>query len=448
MRRVVPATNPMVRSVFPVLVFFLVVIFTGILEKLPILNGLKIVAILGGMTLIVVGLSGRLQVILNHPIGKSLAVFAAWFFVCIPFGFWPGGSVQVLQDSFSKSLLSFLLVAGCIVTIRQSKTIFQTIGYSVGFLSIMALALRGVDNTGRLGLIGTRYENANDFAWTLILGFTFLIFLILRGSRSQKVISVLLSACILLALVKTGSRSGMIGLGMLVLVGFFQSPRAVRIKMALVVPILLAVLYVLAPAGLRGRYTTLFGSGEDYSGRYLEGETKLRAAATDSANTRFRLLIDGIYLTLRHPVLGVGPGNFMPAQNELAIARGEWRGEWRVTHDTYAQISSEMGIPGLAIYLVFLYRCFKSLNSIVRSTYSGKDWEDLRALAKSLRTSFIVVLTLAFFDSYGYDANILILAGLACSLSLIAQQQRALLTAPRQVSLTPEVLAEPALAQS
>jgi O-antigen ligase len=444
-RRVIPPTNPMVRSVFPLLVFFLAMIFSGILEKTPLLNGLKILTILGGLALIVVVLGGRLQVILNDPIGRSMALFTVWFFVCVPFAFWPGGSVQLLEDYWSKSALSFFLVAGCILTIKQSKTIFETIGYSVGLLAIMALVLRGVDNTGRLGLLGTRYENANDFAWTLILGFCFLAFLIVRGSRSQKLIALFLSATILLALVKTGSRGGMIGLGMLGLVGFFQSSRAVRIKLAFAIPVLLALLYAVAPPELRGRYTTLFGSGEDYTGRYLEGEERLKAAATGSADARWRLLKDSIYMTLRHPVFGVGPGDFMPAQNELAIARGEWRGEWRVTHNTYTQISSEMGIPGLMIYLVLLYRCFKSLNSIVRSRYPGVDWEDLRALAKSLRASFVVIMTTAFFDSYGYDTNIPILAGLACALSLIAQRQRLLLTAPPQVTLTAAVLAEPVL---
>jgi O-antigen ligase len=173
------------------------------------------------------------------------------------------------------------------------------------------------------------------------------------------------------------------------------------------------------------------------------------ATATGSAEERWGLLKDGIYLTLRHPLFGVGPGDFQVAQADLAVARGESRGAWRVTHNSYTQISSEMGIPGLVIYLVFLYRCFESLNSIARSRYPGKDWQDLRALAMSLRASFVVVLTIAFFDSYAYDTNIPILAGLACALSLIAQRQRALLTAtPPQgtpaLALSPEPSLEPA----
>jgi len=446
-RRVSAPTNPMVPTVFPVVVFFLGAIFSGILEKTPILGQVHILTILGGVALTIVGISGRLQVIWNTPIAKSLALFTAWLIVCIPFGFWPGGSAALVQKVWIQAFLSFVLVAGCVLTIKQTKTIYKTIGYSVGVLSIMTLALRGVDRDGRLGLLETRYSNANDLAWTLILGMCFLNFLFLRGKWSQKFIVLFFGAAILLALVKTGSRAGMIGLGMLALFGFLQSSRATRIKLVIVIPIVLAVLYMSAPPDVRARYTTLFGSGKDSTGRYLEGKERIEASASGSAETRWNLLKDGIYLTLRHPVFGVGPADFVVAQNDLATSRGEPRGSWAVTHNTYLQISSEMGIPGLVIYIMFLYQCFKPLNSIVRSRYPGRDWEDLRALANSLRASFVVVLTIAFFESYGYDTNIPILAGLACAVSLIAQRQheRERLTALAQVAPAPASLPEPAL---
>jgi O-antigen ligase len=326
-----------------------------------------------------------------------------------------------------------VLVAGCILTVEQSKTIFKTIGYSVGVLAIVALVLRGHDNTGRLGLLNTRYENANDFAWTLILGLSFLTFFLLRGNRREKLIALFLSAPILLALVKTGSRGGMIGLGMLAFVGYFQASRALKTKLALGIPVLLALLVAATPGDIRSRYTTFLSAGGK--------TTQLEATAIGSSEARLQVLKDSIYETFTHPVFGVGPGDFAVAQNTLALARGESRGLWLVTHNTYTQISSEMGFPGLIIYLVFLYQCFKPLNSIVRSRYSGKDWQDLRALAKSLRASFFIIVTIAVFDAYGYDINIPIMAGLSCALALIAERQRARLEAPPQVSHPPLVFA-------
>ena len=448
MRRVSPPTNPMVRTVFPLLVFFLAAIYSGILEKMQFLAPFRLLLLLGGLALIVIGLSGRLPVVLNNPMSKYLALFTVWFIICTPFGYWIGGSVQLFLDFWSKAALAFVLVAGCVQTIDQCKTIFKTIGYSVGILAMMALALRGVDKTGRLGLIDTRYDNANELAWTLVLGLSFLLFLLFNGNRWQKVIAGLFCAPILLALTKTGSRGGMLGFCLLAVFALFQVSRATRIKLAIAVPVLLLLLLMVTPPAIRARYTTIFGSGKDYTGiaaSQLSSQEVLQSTASASAEARWGLLKDSINLTLRHPVFGVGPGNFQVAQEEIALARGEPRGAWRVTHNTYTQLSSEMGIPGLVIYVMFLYECVKALNRIAHSRYAGRDWQDLRALAKALRATFLSLIPVMFFGSFGFDTNMPILGGLACALSLIAQRERALLTAPRQVSPSSATLAEPAL---
>jgi O-antigen ligase len=417
-------------------VFFLATIFSGFLERVPGLHTFHPLTVVGGLTLIAVASSGRLpSIVVHNRIGRSLLLFTAWFIACIPFARWRGGSFGVFVNIWSRSALAFVLVAGCILTIKQCKGAFKTIGYSVGVLSIVALALRDVDKTGRLGFRGTRYENANDFAWTLIMGLSFLSFLIIRGDRTEKIIALSLSAPILVAIVKTGSRDGMIGLLMLAIFSFLQASRAVRIKLAAGFPVLLILLLALAPADLRARYTTLFTTGQN--------ATKLEKTAVGSAEARLQTLKDSIYLTLTNPVFGVGPGNFPTAQNDLAVSRGDARGLWLATHNTYTQVSSEMGIPGLIIYLVFLYQCFKPLNSILRTKYSGRDWQDLRALTKSLRASFVIVLTVAIFDAYGYDFNIPVLAGMSCALGFIAQRQRALSNEATPTTGVPESVPDP-----
>ena len=417
------ASNPIVRAAFPLLIIFLACIFSGLLEKVPFLHYFHILTVIGGLALIAVGLGGRLPlVVVRSPIGRMLVIFTVWFILCVPFARWIGGSAGVLINIWSRSALAYVLVAGCILTIDQCKTVFKTIGYSVGVLSMLGVALRGYDQTGRLGLIGTRYENPNEFAWTLVLGLCFLSFLLLRGNGREKAIALLLSAPVLLALVKTGSRAGMIGFGMLAIFGFFQASRAMRAKLVVGVVLLMAVLVAVTPKELRSRYTTFFSAGQ--------GTTSLEEAAVGSTQLRWTAFKDSVYLTLTHPVFGVGPGNFPVSQNELALARGEARGAWIVTHNTFTQVSSEMGIPGLIIYIVFIYQCFKPLNRIVRGRYPGRDWKDLRALAQTLRASLAILLTIALFDSYGYDTNIPIIAGLSCALSLIAQRRLRALSVP------------------
>jgi O-antigen ligase len=114
----------------------------------------------------------------------------------------------------------------------------------------------------------------------------------------------------------------------------------------------------------------------------------------------------------------------MVAQNELAEVRGE-RAQWAVTHNAYTQISSEMGVPGLIIFFVLLYNVFKVLNSVIRTRYPGSNWQNLRQLALTLRTAFIVFLPVAFFGSFAYYAEVPILAGLTTALGFMAQNQRA-----------------------
>jgi len=113
------STNPTVRSVFPFVVFFLAAIYTGFLEKVPFLSHLHVLTLVGGLALIAVAVGGRLSVVIRNPISKSLVLFTAWLVLCIPFAVWRGGSADLFINVWSKSVLTFLLVAGCILTIDQ-----------------------------------------------------------------------------------------------------------------------------------------------------------------------------------------------------------------------------------------------------------------------------------------------------------------------------------------
>jgi O-antigen ligase len=158
----------------------------------------------------------------------------------------------------------------------------------------------------------------------------------------------------------------------------------------------------------------------------------------ESTEARKQLLIDSLIITAKHPFLGVGPGNFQVAQDAMAQARGD-RSLWHVTHNTYTQLSSEMGLPGLGIYLALLYFVFKTLNGIIRAKTKGPTWDNLRALALCLRTAFIIFLPIAFFDALAYNSDVPILAGLTTALGFMAQKQRAIdraAAAPRVEEVT------------
>ena len=409
--------SPLLNVVFPILLAFLFAVFTGTLELVGFLRAVHLLLVVGALGLIAVFVTGRFMQVVLSPVGKLVTLFTVWFILCIPMAIWRGGSFQVFVDIWSRSFLAYILIAGLISTVAHSRKAFHTIAYSVGFLASLALVLHQYDRTGRLDLAGGRYENANEFGFSLLVGLPFLAFMFLQGRGVRKAAAVVLAGPVLIALAKTGSRACLLGAGMLVLFVFFQASKAVRAKLVIAVPILVVLLLLVVPSHLRDRYVTLFSSRNDDTNQTSTNTGE----AAGSAEARLVLLEDSIWLTIVHPFSGVGPGNFAVAQNDLAIARGERKGQWHVTHNTYTQVSSEMGIPGLVIYLAFLYQCWKVLTAVIRrKTISA----ELRAMAETVRAALVVLATVAAFDSLAYNTNIPILAGLVTALGFIAQTQR------------------------
>jgi O-antigen ligase len=400
------------------LLVILFAIFCGAFEMVPFLRVLRPILVLSILGLLIVFITGQFVKVINTPIGMCILAFTVWFIACIPFGAWPGGSFHVFTEKWYKSALVFVMTAGLLTTLPQAKRLLHSIGFGIGSAAVIAL-LRGQGQYGRLGLLGTRYENANDFAWTLLVGVVLLGYMYLRGTRIQKATALVLVVPVLLALSKTGSREGMLGILMLLAIAFLRVSTASKVKMLLACTVMFAVILVVLPTDIRMRYTTWFGEVSYYGPATMEKRT------IGSTLARQAMLKDSIRVTLMHPLLGVGPGNFPVAQDKLAKARGE-RSSWKVTHNSYTEVSSEMGIPGLAIYLTFLYQIFKQLRAILRTKQRGPAWEELRMIALALQSIMICFLVVACFSSLTFNTDVPILAGVTVALGFISQRQRAI----------------------
>ena len=74
---------------------------------------------------------------------------------------------------------------------------------------------------------------------------------------------------------------------------------------------------------------------------------------------------------------------------------------WHVTHNTYTQLSSEMGLPGLGDLCCDAVLRLQDAECHHPNQNQGSDLDNLRALALSLRAAFITFLPIAFFDALG-----------------------------------------------
>ena len=73
----------------------------------------------------------------------------------------------------------------------------------------------------------------------------------------------------------------------------------------------------------------------------------------------------GIRMTLAHPLFGVGLGQFRRQVLEYADPRLQ---RAFIAHDAYVEVSSEMGIPALIVYIMMLGFCLGSLSRAHKAT--------------------------------------------------------------------------------
>jgi O-antigen ligase len=95
--------------------------------------------------------------------------------------------------------------------------------------------------------------------------------------------------------------------------------------------------------------------------------------------------------TARRPLFGVGPGQF-----------ASYTGLWRVTHNTYTELSSECGIPALILFLLVIRECFKNL-ARTRTTALYRADPDVRMYTSALWVGFASYLAGAAFASTAYQ---------------------------------------------
>jgi len=438
-------TDPLLEGSFPLLMVFLFLIFSALMEVLPFVGKIRPQLILATLGLLAVVGTGQFVKVITSRIGICIVAFTIWFIACIPFGFWPGGSFHIFVEQWYKAALIFILTAGLLTTLPQANKVFHAVAYGAGLLGLLTFLKNNRTSDGRLVLDNTRYANANDLAWTLLVGLVFVYFLFVRGSRIQKIIALLMAPPMLLTISRTGSRAGAMGAFLLFGMIILQSKPATRVRLLVISPVLLLGIIAVMPHETLVRYTTFFGNYDPYNLSVLE---KQRMGTIESTVARKQLLIDSLVLTAKHPLLGVGPGNFEVAQAEMAAERGDVKGLWHVTHNTYTQLSSEMGLPGIGIYAAMLYFAFKTLNAIIRNRTKSPPWDNLRALAMTLRTAFILFLPIAFFDALAYNTDLPVLAGLTTAIGFMAQRQRAIdraaAAAAKVAALTPsDVALEP-----
>jgi O-antigen ligase len=125
-----------------------------------------------------------------------------------------------------------------------------------------------------------------------------------------------------------------------------------------------------------------------------------------SSDARRGELIRSLYVGLRHPLLGVGMGNY--------AAEMSYRGQ--VTHNAYTQVAAEMGMAALFFYTMFIINPLKKLGQVARETFGTRASSDFYYLAVGLQASLLGYMVSSFFASVPYLWYVYYLVGYAVCL--------------------------------
>ncbi len=110
-------------------------------------------------------------------------------------------------------------------------------------------------------------------------------------------------------------------------------------------------------------------------------------------------------MTLRYPLFGVGLGNFhYKSVHEL------------VTHNAYTQVSSEMGIPALVIYVMLMVYPLRRLREIEAETFDKPDMRKFHYWSIGIQASIVAYMVSSFFGAVAYQWYIYYIVGYAVAM--------------------------------
>lgn len=406
-----------------------------------VLVGFKIPAMLCVTVILVVLLRGGIRG-LKTRIGLPLAAFVGWMILITPLSSWRSGSVSYVGWYVALHVSMFLILLMAASNFQGLKKLF--------YMVIAGCALNiiyGGDFSGeRFNLKSGMFGNSDDVA--LLAGFAAPFALFMAMQLPYMIFRVLVAVpafgFLIYCIGLTATRAAVLGLAAMALVYLWRVSMLQRVIVLILCLAGFVTMLAVLPESVLNRFSTITDSLDIESARMQASESEAMASLTD----RHDLLMDGIAMTLTSPIWGVGPGQY-PQYRGTNYKYFNGRPKRMVpSHNTYIQISSENGIPGIIFYLVFLAMIHKTIRNCYayNKPNAHARWQLGYQMSVCLEASYIYFVVCAIFMTCDQHPHQFVLAGLALAveqMSLAAiQRQKATTTA------TPSPAPQPGPARS
>ena len=390
--------------------------FAYLHEILVVLAGAKLylLYVFGLPALVSVLLSGGIRRVLQSRPAVYWMLFTVWIAVAIPFSVWKGGSMNLLIGYLKVGPPVLFLIAGSLTNWRQSNVMMWMLVLAAG-MGLLTARLFQVDIGGRFSLEFGSIQNANDFAAHLLLLLPFLLWVAL-SSRSPilRMLSLAGMGFGFYIILRTASRGAVVALAVDFAFFLWRATQPQRIVALLLIPVVIAILVLVVPHNALVRI-------QSFSSETSSGSSNVAKEAAGSASTREYVVGKGIEYTLHHPIFGVGPGEFTDFEGSHNQTVGT-HGYYLAAHNSFLQVSSECGIPGLLLFTAAIVATFRMLNATNREA-RRKGFLDISNATFCVMLALIGFTIAAAFLSLAYSFYFPALAGLAGGMSVAAKQE-------------------------
>lgn len=400
-RRVAADSHVRSSLAYRALMLFSLVYFVRPEDFIPGMDPIPIGKIAGGLALLalifVVPAQQRHKLTLEL---KLLLLLLAQMIVCIPFAAWRGGAFDAVVNKFSKGVIVAILIYMVVTSVNELRKLLVIQAGTVAVITVASVFVHRTEYGRLMGIQRGSLENPNDLAINIAINFPLCVaFFFAAKGRVGKLFWAVCLIFMSWGVVATYSRSGLLAMAVTVAICVWEFGLRGKRTIVLVTAVLGGVLG-LAVIVATPHYLTRIASMVRGN---IEG-----SGDRGSLQAREQLLKDSVIIMAKHPLLGIGPGNF-PSYTQT----------WRVVHNTYTELGAETGLPGVGLFIAMLVLTLRKIKR-VRKLPGYESSEDIRLWTSALWAAMAAYIAGAMFASTEYNLFPYFMVGYICALYQIA----------------------------
>ena len=348
------------------------------------------------------GLEGNATTMLSEV--RLVLLYGLIGLIGVPLAISRAEAWQEFSGTFIRCILVFVVLVNVVRTeARLNWLLYLALAVglwlSLGAINDYRLGLLTVEGYRVGGRGGGIFGNSNDMALYLVTMMPIAIALLLRTrSRGRKIAFAVTTLLMGIAVTLTYSRGAFLGLVAALAFLAWRLGRNNRTQIFIGGTILLIAFLVLAPGGYGARLASIILPSLDVTG---------------SREARSGDLMRSLYVALRHPLLGIGMGNYASQMSYKGL----------VTHNAYTQVAAEMGLAALYCYTMFIVKPLRKLGQIARETFDAPKHSRFHFLAVGLQAALIAYMISSFFASVAYLWYVFYLVGYAVCLRRLYESE-------------------------